>query len=950
MVLYTAGEVGINIRPDTRGFGAELRRKLAKYGDITLPVNFDADDNAAYATYRRWEGREVDVPVNFKTDPNSARAYLAQQKKLREAAEEPIRPDFDLHGVEAKQKALQKYIASMSDQLKKQQADYQQVTSHVEELVAAEEKARKVNEQASRARKAGLDDAERKYLEAGRQVDSLNERLKDLKKTRDELRYRKSDDARNELQSVRSQIDQVTTSLRNAKNERNSAFREFRRLEKEQSKLTASEDGKLYDVATQKLKAAQKQQARYAKAVANTEDSLKSARKSLRDYTAQLKSNEAQEVRVWEAREKALDQLAGMEKRANGAKKAIRDMFPMGTTDKQYQKLVADVSNRLNDINFLQKELHSGRLNAARDVKLLTDSYKQFDKQMQSIDKGIDKLSKPLELQARLDEISGVRESIERAQARLNAAHLDVPAEVNLTYDNAIKQLRDLEQKVKLNPDKDWSDWRGELQIGADLDEASRELRRWKDRHEEFELDVDLQSKLASAHLAYLTRPRTVEIFAKVRDTQLGKLLNGVTYGATGLAGVQNKFDSLVNAFDNLDRTVPRIAAVGTVLASLSAGALNLSGSILGVGSSLVSMSKVALAAPAALMGVGAAVGVAMYSFKAFKNDLQDAETAFTGFGDKLDEAFKGKALPATVEFLNTVGAELQPALLDLADAESEVIANLVGVATAAHDAGYLATIMDNTNLAVRELSPGLEHMVAAFLNLSDLSSQYLPRAARYVSDLASGWADWVNRARETGAVEDALEQVIEQAGYLKNTVKSVISIFSGLYSAIAINQNGIEQFSHAVGNVADAVNSVRFQETLKTWSAAALVTKDTVRDSFSSMGDALYTVRETIGQVMVSSGEVIASFGKNLSRVIKGSESGLRTFATGTAESLTAMFDALGDNSHVINELLTMVASLPARSATRLPPRFVPLRRCFRVWRRLLALLLMRSTRCRIR
>ena len=65
-------------------------------------------------------------------------------------------------------------------------------------------------------------------------------------------------------------------------------------------------------------------------------------------------------------------------------------------------------------------------------------------------------------------------------------------------------------------------------------------------------------------------------------------------YGATGLRGVNNQFQRLVNLFDTLDTKVPILGAVGTVIGGLSAGAVNLSSSVLGVAASLGAMSKAA--------------------------------------------------------------------------------------------------------------------------------------------------------------------------------------------------------------------------------------------------------------------------------------------------------------------------------------------------------------------
>ena len=43
MVEYLAGSVGIDIYPNTKGFGEELRRKLARYADEDFDVRVTPD-------------------------------------------------------------------------------------------------------------------------------------------------------------------------------------------------------------------------------------------------------------------------------------------------------------------------------------------------------------------------------------------------------------------------------------------------------------------------------------------------------------------------------------------------------------------------------------------------------------------------------------------------------------------------------------------------------------------------------------------------------------------------------------------------------------------------------------------------------------------------------------------------------------------------------------------
>ena len=78
-----------------------------------------------------------------------------------------------------------------------------------------------------------------------------------------------------------------------------------------------------------------------------------------------------------------------------------------------------------------------------------------------------------------------------------------------------------------------------------------------------------------------------------------------------------------------------------------------------------------------------------------------------------------------------------------------------------------------------------------SFLRLGDGTSQYLPRAASYFSDMTSKFADWVDKTRSTGEIVASMKQVVEQAGYLKDSFKGVWGIATGLYSALRKARTG---------------------------------------------------------------------------------------------------------------------------------------------------------------
>ena len=261
-------------------------------------------------------------------------------------------------------------------------------------------------------------------------------------------------------------------------------------------------------------------------------------------------------------------------------------------------------------------------------------------------------------------------DEIRRTMRELEHKRLDVPVTLKAEYSNVEAEMRRYAEKLKSNPDAEIP-----AKLHIDKKHAEEELKRFQDKNDTLDMDVDLETALARAHLAYFTRPRTIDIFAKFHGTDMGKILNGMTYGATGLKGVENQFQKLVNLMDTLDSKVPKFALIGGVFTSLGAGATNLAGSVGGVGKSLISLSKAAYAAPAALTGL---LGV-FASFKMIYGDkgktwssqIDFANTKLSKLSQSVQDAFYGKAKPAIMDTANAIGDSLVPEMSTLAKHEA---------------------------------------------------------------------------------------------------------------------------------------------------------------------------------------------------------------------------------------------------------------------------------------
>lgn len=579
---------------------------------------------------------------------------------------------------------------------------------------------------------------------------------------------------------------------------------------------------------------------------------------------------------------------------------AILKFKPLGSNVVEMKEANLAIARIRRDIKQLEND-------PGAKIRIDIDRYAKVISDLENVARKTDELNRK---EARVKFYTDGADKLKRELDDLRRRYVNLPKEIEDSYRQAIDRMNTAGHLA--GRDKDF---KYVANLDLDVSEARRKARDFQNDHDKLEMDLDLKSAAASAHLMYLTRPRSVEIYARLHATDMGKLIDGMLYGATGLRGVNNQFQRLVNLFDTLDTKVPILGAVGAVIGGVSAGAVNLSSSVLGVAASLGAMSKAAFAAPAAITGLGAAFVVLKHAWgekgTTFSDQIDIASTKLAGFGDAMDEAFYEKARPAIRSLMDDVSGTLIPGMTGVASSEGKVVEGLADIIRESDKAGELSTIFSRTSEAVDNLNPGLQSVVKSFLRLGDGTSQYLPRAASYFSDMTSKFADWVDKTRSTGEIVASMKQVVEQAGYLKDSFKGVWGIATGLYSALAESQNGLEGFSTAVGKADRAVNSAKFQTTLKTWAKGAEAAKTEMRNAFSDIGSAAYELRDTTAGMFTDAGNTISSFTSNASRLLKNSKDGISGFSSGVSEGFQKVFSAVGDASPAFNQLLKTVGQL---------------------------------------
>lgn len=971
---FSAGEVGIDVVPLTDRFFSELRAKLHDLRDLTVPVEFDPDDMAASRTYEKWNGRDARVNVSYDVDMSGLRELSKQDELLRKRYEKPVKPVFDGSGVVkgldmaiGRVEQLRKVQKNVGDVFTENLGVFGKTeTSRLKEqmllLDRSEERMRRIR-------------ADRDELVSmrGDEWNQLNRQILGNMSTLDALQKR-YDELGSEISKVASYRDSLrgggrrdeakaqTVRLRELRSEYRATARNMREVTNETNRLARQQDRLKSDSVAKWIHDLDKQLVEldsHTKSVRDTFDSV--ARSGFvkssdmgktnvlsgvsffgKDLNRQLNAERAarrEQERLndsWrDGAEWQGNLLEGTARYARNLKTASNVMNTYGKDvkeanrllDEQEQRLTglqkalrgvnkygrySEVNKQLNDqlaaVNRLRKQIES---NPIKTRLVLDDS--RFNRKYANITHQVGELTKKLEreneLRIRVDFWTDTADSLEERLRRLQQGRIRIPADIVVDNENLIERARQVAEEVRRNPDR-----KVELEADLDLDmkRAEERIKDFQKANDTFNMDVDLETAAARAHLAYFTRPRTVDIFAEFKGADLGKIMSGMTAGATGVRGVQNEWQKLVNVFDKFDEVVPKWSLLGAVFASVGAGALNLSRTAGSAGASLVMMSKAALAAPGALLGVTAAFGAGYSAVKNYADYIDVSTTKLGGLQKKLSDSFWTEAKQPVIDMMDALGGNgFVDGMEKVSSAEGKIAANAAKIVAQSEYVSRINSILGNTVKGVNALDPGIQAVTASVVRLGDSTSSYLPRMANYVSRNATLMAQWVDEAERSGKVTQAMEKAIEQGGYLMSSVKSLGGILKGTFGTLAEGENGIEKFSDALSHADRAVNGVKFQATLAAWADGAKQASGMFHDSFREIGDAAYELRDTTKQAFIDAGSMVSTGIGSISSLVGKSKHGIADFSNGVSDGFQKVFRAVDSASPMFDSLLSMVGEL---------------------------------------
>lgn len=441
---------------------------------------------------------------------------------------------------------------------------------------------------------------------------------------------------------------------------------------------------------------------------------------------------------------------------------------------------------------------------------------------------------------------------------------------------------------------------RGTLRIDADTskaDEAIEKLRSRLNNDWTAKIHADINGKVARAQLAVLSRSRVVDIVAKINT----KSLVAVGTALAALSGgrvLGDRLSSIGKYLGNLDRHVPKIAAVSLAIASVGAASLASLSGLVSLGAGLVAVGGAGLALPAIYSAAAISFGTMVLALKDAKTVLADLEPAFTKLQNSVSASFWAKAEKPIRRLI----ADTLPALTKNMSGTATQLGNITAEVSAglrnAFSSGAIGGLFTNLNAGLAKAAGGVQPLISALTILGQVGSQYLPRMGAGFTDLAKRFDAFIQRTRASGDLQMWIDNGIAALGHLGRVISGTVGILSGLLKAAqaAGAGNGLEAFATTLQSISAVINSPTFQTALTTLFTGAGVAMEGLAAALKPLGNMIASLAPTLSFVMAVAGDAIGGFVTAIAAALSNPAfaRGLTTFFQGIEKGLAAIGPAL--------------------------------------------------------
>jgi phage-related protein len=187
--------------------------------------------------------------------------------------------------------------------------------------------------------------------------------------------------------------------------------------------------------------------------------------------------------------------------------------------------------------------------------------------------------------------------------------------------------------------------------------------------------------------------------------------------------------------------------------------------------------------------------------------------------------------------------------------------------------------IFNNTGQALTNLRGIVRDLLAAFLDIASVGSDFLPGLASGAADAAARFRDFINTAQESGQLRKWMQDALDTASQLWELLGNLASIIGTVFSALDQQGGGaLNTLTELTGKVEEFLKSAEGQEALE------------------SLGKILASIGGAYGKVFLSFLETAADLLVALEPFITAFADAAGTYLAGALQVLGAILQPIAD------------------------------------------------------
>lgn len=389
---------------------------------------------------------------------------------------------------------------------------------------------------------------------------------------------------------------------------------------------------------------------------------------------------------------------------------------------------------------------------------------------------------------------------------------------VDLSADEAIRKANELQRELE-----DLSNNDPRIDVKANTDAAARSLR-------EINREVDrIDGRTAVVHI----RTDRSILDATSHITRLGAAMRRIALPAALLAGTP-ALVSLGGAAATASGALLLIPAAGNA-AGLAVGTLV--AAFQGFGDAIGDDPKKAAEAIAQLTPAARGAAQAINAMKPALSDIRKSvqETFFSGLGPRIGELGS--------KYLPVVGAAATRVAGQFNAAGDQVLQFL----NHSHTVGQVRESFASLGTAIGNLTPTLMPLTSVLTDVGTVGAKVLADLTMGAGDAATGFADMVSRARESGQMEAAIRRGLNELQRFGQLAGNVGGILGAMYSAGKASGNDfLGTLINITGRMREFLSSAQGQ--------AAMVSIFTgINQAVTALLPGLEAVGSAIGQIVTN-------------------------------------------------------------------------------------------------